>query len=70
MTLIAALSPLRRSAGERKGPIAQQWEGEVAPDTKAMPVERSKTHLSLPASRVPSLSPRYAGGEGVLDKMS
>jgi hypothetical protein len=26
--------PLRRVAGERVGPIAKQWEGEVVFDTK------------------------------------
>jgi hypothetical protein len=26
--------PLRRAAGERVGPIAKQWEGEVVFDTK------------------------------------
>ena len=27
--------------------------------------DEAKTHLTLPATRVPSLSPRFAGGEGV-----
>ncbi len=26
------IAPLRHAAGERKGPIAQQWEGEVVFD--------------------------------------
>lgn len=68
MTHFAVLSPLRRAAGERKGPVAQQWEGEVVLRTNAIGVEIPKTHLTLPATRVPSLSPRFAGGEGVSDK--
>ena len=28
--------PLRRAAGERVGPIAKHWEGEVVGVTKAM----------------------------------
>ena len=59
--------PLRRAAGERAGPIAKQWEGEVAPDTKAMFESRDREPTSpSPLTRVPSLSPRDdAGGEGV-----
>jgi hypothetical protein len=26
------IAPLRHEVGERKGPIAQQWEGEVVSD--------------------------------------
>ena len=43
--------PLRRAAGERAGPIAKQWEGEVVRDTKTVRVVRSMTHLTLPALR-------------------
>jgi len=32
---IVVMLPLRRAAGERVGPIAKQWEGEVVRDTKA-----------------------------------
>jgi hypothetical protein len=60
------LGPLRRAAGERKGPIAQRWVGEVVSITTAMCEWRgTMTHLTSPAltARVPFLSPRYAGGE-------
>jgi hypothetical protein len=60
------MPPLRRAAGEWKGPIAQRWEGEVVSDTMAMCEWRGcVTHLTSPALTrgVPFLSPRYAGGE-------
>jgi hypothetical protein len=60
--------PLRRVAGERAGPIAKQWEGEVVLRRGGMlPLADAAAHLTLPAqARVPSLSPRDdAGGEGV-----
>jgi hypothetical protein len=59
--------PLRRVAGKRAGPIAQQWEGEVALRRgRMLPLADAAAHLTLPArARVPSLSPRDdAGGEG------
>ena len=60
--------PLRRAAGERVGPIAKQWEGEVVlrRDTMLLFADAA-AHLTLPAQvRVPSLSPRDdAGGEGL-----
>jgi hypothetical protein len=60
--------PLRRVAGERAGPIAKQWEGEVVLRRGGMlPLADAAAHLTLPTqARVPSLSPRDdAGGEGV-----
>ena len=60
--------PLRRAAGERAGPIAEQWEGEVVLRRGAtLLLADAAVHLTLPAqARVPSLSPRDdAGGEGV-----
>jgi hypothetical protein len=60
--------PLRRAAGERAGPIAQQWEGEVVLRRGGMlPLADAAAHLTLPAQAwVPSLSLRDdAGGEGV-----
>ena len=60
--------PLRRAAGERVGPIAKQWEGEVVLLKGGMlPLADAAAHLTLPAqARVPSLSPRDdAGGEGL-----
>ena len=60
--------PLRRAAGERKGPIAKQWEGEVVvlmSETLGMWAPRP-TSPSPRYARVPSLSPRDdAGGEGL-----
>ena len=59
------IPPLRRAAGERKGPIAQRWEGEVVSDTNAMCGLRGQepTSPSPRVARVPFLSPRFAGGE-------
>ena len=57
-------SPCPRSkhaVGERVGPIAKQWEGEVVgvPKTSRRNGRKESRHLSLPAqARVPSLSPR------------
>jgi len=49
--------------GERKGPVAQQREGEVVPDRDAMCVGTS-THLTLPSRRDGPLPlPPLAGGE-------
>ena len=55
-------------AGERKGPIAQRWEGEVVPEPETMCVlnRRMPTSPSPRYARVPSVSPREdAGGEGL-----
>jgi hypothetical protein len=41
--------PLRRGAGEREGPAAQRWEGEVAVSSLR---RRADAHLT------PTLSPR------------
>src|SRR5260370_10272515 len=46
--------PLRRAAGEREGPIAKQWEGEVVPGTSGM--------LRLLSRRPTSPSPRWRAG--------
>jgi hypothetical protein len=43
------LAPLRRGAGEREGPAAQRWEGEVALSSLRRP---TAAHLT------PTLSPR------------
>ena len=62
------LGPLHRAAGERKGPIAKRWEGEVVSDATAIYGSKRKkpTSPSPRFARVPSLSPREdAGGEGV-----
>ncbi len=60
-------APLRREAGEREGPIAKQWEGELVflageifPGVGAAPTSPSPRY-----ARVPSLSPHFVGGEGV-----
>jgi cytochrome c-type biogenesis protein CcmH len=68
-TIVALLGvklPLRRVAGERVAPIAKQWEGEVVPDatTDRRLARRRPTSPSPRYARVPSLSPRCAGGEG------
>jgi len=59
--------PLRREAGERAGPIAKQWEGEVAllPDEFFPGGGAAPTSPSPRYARVPSLSPHFVGGEGV-----
>ena len=60
--------PLRREAGERKGPIAKQWVGEVVADKHGIFLVWAPwpTSPSPHFARVPSLSPRDdAGGEGV-----
>jgi hypothetical protein len=63
MTLLTL--PLRRAAGERAGPIAKQWEGEVVPRQQRCSGTGKKTHLTSPRWRAgPFLSPAYdAGGE-------
>jgi len=55
------------SAGERKGPIAKQWVGEVVSSKNVISRLRAPrpTSPSPRYARVPSLSPRSAGGEGV-----
>jgi hypothetical protein len=60
-------APLRRVAGEREGPIAKQWEGElVFPAGEIFPgVGAAPTSPSPRSARVPSLSPHFVGGEGV-----
>jgi hypothetical protein len=60
--------PLRREAGERKGPIAKQWVGEVvcAPKTVGGYEVETPTSPSPRDARVPSLSPHFVGGEGHL----
>ncbi len=53
------------SAGERAGPIAKQWEGEVVPQQRKWVGRRNEDppHLPRAVARVPFLSPRFAGGE-------
>jgi hypothetical protein len=61
-------APLRREAGEREGPIAQQWEGEVVESLDAIfPLQAPwPTSPSPRFARVPSLSPHEdVGGEGL-----
>jgi len=59
--------PLRRAAGERVGPIAKQWEGEVVLPKYEMDLVQAPlpTSPSPRYARVPSLSPHCVGGEGV-----
>jgi hypothetical protein len=59
--------PLRRAAGERKGPIAKQWEGEVVFIAgEIFPgIGTAPTSPSPRCARVPSLSPHFVGGEGI-----
>jgi hypothetical protein len=59
--------PLRRAAGERKGPIAKQREGEVVSlGNKVFPGGgAAPTSPSPRDARVPSLSPHCVGGEGI-----
>ncbi len=61
--------PLRREAGERVGPIAKQWEGEVVPRQQRYLGNRQQTHLTSPRWRAgPFLSPRVGRGRrGPLD---
>ena len=47
-----AQGPLRRAAGERKGPIAKQWVGEVVADKHGIFL------VGEPLPTSPSLSPR------------
>ena len=63
--------PLRRAAGERVGPIAKQWEGEVVlPRDGMFPLVDAAAHLTLPAqARVPSLSPAMTRAERASDTM-
>jgi hypothetical protein len=58
-------APLRRAAGEREGPIAKQWEGEVVFRPDAILRCEAETHLTLPTLRVGPLPlPHFVGGEG------
>ena len=60
--------PLRRAAGERVGPIAKQWEGEVVLRKGGMlPLADAVAHLTLPALRAGPLPLPLddAGGEGL-----
>jgi hypothetical protein len=53
------MRPLRREAGERVGPIAKQWEGEVVPRQQRCLRTGEETHLTFPRCRAgPFLSPR------------
>jgi hypothetical protein len=63
----ALRAPLRHEVGEREGPIAKQWEGEVVllsgeifPGGGGTP-----TSPSPRCARVPTLSPHFVGGEGI-----
>jgi hypothetical protein len=60
-------APLRREAGEREGPIAKQWEGEVVLlACEIFPgVGTAPTSPSPRSARIPALSPHVVGGEGV-----
>ena len=64
---LTVIALLRCAVGERKGPIAQRWEGEVVSDTNEMCGLRVREPTSPPPrfARVPFLSPRCAGGEDV-----
>ena len=65
--LSALMRPLRRAAGERKGPVAKQRVGEVVLFTgENFPGEGdAPTSPSPRYARVPSLSPHFVGGEGI-----
>jgi len=61
------MRPLRRAAGERKGPVAKQrvgevvlLTGEISPGASTAPTSPSPRY-----ARVPSLSPHFVGGEGL-----
>jgi hypothetical protein len=62
----AVMCPLRRAAGERKGPVAKQRVGEVVLLSAEIfaGAGAAPTSPSPREPRVPSLSPRFAGGEG------
>src|SRR6201996_3278640 len=61
------IRPLRRVAGERKGPVAQQRGGEVVDQqtVRGTKGEDDPPHLPHAAAWGPLLSPRFAGGEDV-----
>jgi hypothetical protein len=63
----AVMRPLRRAAGERKGPVAKQRVGEVVLLSAEIFAGASDapTSPSPRYARVPSLSPHYVGGEGL-----
>jgi hypothetical protein len=65
------IGPLRREAGERTGPIAKQWGGEVVLQAGEIDGMRAPqpTSPSPRYARVPSLSPHSLGGEGVRMRM-
>ena len=61
------MRPLRRAAGERKGPVAKQRVGEVVLFTgENFPgAGEAPTSPSPRYARVPSHSPHFVGGEGI-----
>ena len=63
----AVMRPLRRAAGERKGPVAKQRVGEVVLFTgENFPgAGEAPTSPSPRYARVPSLSPHFVGGEDI-----
>ena len=48
---LLAQGPLRREAGERKGPIAKQWGGQVVSNEGKWFQRVNAAHLALPALR-------------------
>ena len=54
---VALQGPLRRAAGERKGPIAKQWVGEVVDDKEGIfrLQRRSPPHPPAPLCRYASI---------------
>ena len=64
---LALMGPLRRAAGERKGPVAQQRGGEVVSQRHVLSFPRNMTHLTLPADAGPlPLPPRMTQAERAL----
>ena len=58
------ISPSVASTFKLLSPLGERL-GEGGHREGIQQADEAKTHLTLPATRVPSLSPRFAGGEGV-----
>ncbi len=67
-TRLDLMGPLRRVAGERKGPVAQQRGGEVVSHRHVLSLSKNMTHLTLPANAGPlPLLPRMTRAERAFD---
>ena len=67
-TSLDLMGPLRRAAGERKGPVAQQRVGEVASQRPVLSLSKNMTHLTHPAGAGPlPLPPPMTRAERAFD---